>query len=59
MGVQVELLTVPTASPTVACGVRDVRVAVMVPAADAIILDSTSLTPEEVLERMEREVRRC
>ena len=31
----------------------------MVPAADAIILDSTSLTPEEVLERMEREVRRC
>ena len=31
----------------------------MVPAADAVILDSTALTPEEVLERMEREVRRC
>lgn len=31
----------------------------MVPAADAIILDSTALTPDEVLERMEREVRRC
>src|SRR5205823_5008404 len=31
----------------------------MVPAADAVVLDSTALTPDEVLERMEREVRRC
>ncbi len=30
----------------------------MVPAADAVILDSTALTPEQVVERMEREVRR-
>jgi CMP/dCMP kinase len=31
----------------------------MVPAPDAIILDSTRLTPGEVVERMEHEVRRC
>ena len=30
----------------------------MVPAADAIVLDSTNLTPEEVVDRMEEEVRR-
>jgi cytidylate kinase len=30
----------------------------MVPAADAVILDSTALTPEQVVERMEQEVRR-
>jgi len=43
---------------------RDARdagrdVAPMKPAADAIILDSTGLTPEEVVTRMESEVRRC
>jgi cytidylate kinase len=32
-------------------------IAPMVPAPDAIILDSTKLTPEEVVGRMEREVR--
>jgi cytidylate kinase len=31
----------------------------MVPAADAVTLDSTALTPEQVVERMEQEVRRC
>jgi cytidylate kinase len=31
----------------------------MVPAADAILLDSTPLTLEQVVDRMEREVRRC
>jgi cytidylate kinase len=30
----------------------------MVPAADAIVIDSTHLTPEQVVEQMEREVRR-
>jgi hypothetical protein len=30
----------------------------MVPAADAIFLDSTGLTVDQVLERMEKEVRR-
>jgi cytidylate kinase len=36
----------------------DRRLAPMVPAADAVILDSTALTPEQVVERMEQEVRR-
>ena len=31
----------------------------MVPAPDAILLDSTSLTLEQVVDRMEQEVRRC
>jgi cytidylate kinase len=31
----------------------------MVPAADAIVLDTTHLTLEEVVDRMEKEVRRC
>lgn len=31
----------------------------MKPAADAIILDSTRLTPDQVVARMEQEVRRC
>jgi cytidylate kinase len=31
----------------------------MRPAADAVILDSTHLTPDQVVERMEAEVRRC
>jgi cytidylate kinase len=31
----------------------------MVPALDAIVLDSTALTLEEVVGRMEQEVRRC
>jgi cytidylate kinase len=30
----------------------------MVPAADAVLLDSTHLTHEQVVERMEQEVRR-
>jgi len=43
--------------------VRDQRdasrdVAPMVPAADAVVLDSTSLSPDEVVDRMEQEVRR-
>ncbi|MCI0462058.1 MAG: (d)CMP kinase [Gemmataceae bacterium] len=43
---------------------RDARdaardIAPMVPAADAILLDSTSLTLEQVVDRMEQEVRRC
>jgi cytidylate kinase len=43
--------------------VRDRRdasraVATMVPAADAVLLDSTDLTPEQVVERMAAEVRR-
>jgi cytidylate kinase len=33
-------------------------IAPMVPAADAILLDSTGLTPEDVVHRMEEEVRR-
>jgi cytidylate kinase len=33
-------------------------IAPMVPAADAIVLDSTALTPAEVVDRMEAEVRR-
>jgi cytidylate kinase len=35
------------------------NLAPMVPAADAIVLDSTSLTLEDVVARMEQEVRRC
>jgi hypothetical protein len=31
----------------------------MRPAADAIVLDSTELTPEDVVGRMETEVRQC
>jgi cytidylate kinase len=31
----------------------------MVPAADAVVLDSTHLSPEQVVDRMEQEVRRC
>jgi cytidylate kinase len=31
----------------------------MVPAADALLLDSTALTLEQVVDRMEQEVRRC
>lgn len=31
----------------------------MVPAADAIVIDSTGMSPEQVLERMEAEIRRC
>jgi cytidylate kinase len=31
----------------------------MVPAADAVVLDSTALTLEQVVDRMEQEVRRC
>jgi cytidylate kinase len=40
---------------------RDARreVAPMVPAADAILIDSTSLSPEQVVERLAREVERC
>jgi cytidylate kinase len=43
---------------------RDARdaardIAPMVPAAGAVILDSTALTLEQVVDRMEREVRRC
>jgi cytidylate kinase len=34
-------------------------IAPMVPAADAVLLDSTGLTLEQVVERMEQEVRRC
>jgi CMP/dCMP kinase len=44
--------------------VRDARdaardIAPMVPAADALLLDSTGLTLEQVVDRMELEVRRC
>jgi cytidylate kinase len=35
------------------------NLAPMRPAPDAIVLDSTHLSPEQVVERMEREVRRC
>jgi cytidylate kinase len=43
---------------------RDARdaardIAPMVPAADAILLDSTALTLEQVVDRMEQEVRKC
>jgi cytidylate kinase len=43
---------------------RDARdaardIAPMVPAADALLLDSTGLTLEQVVDRMEQEVRRC
>jgi CMP/dCMP kinase len=34
-------------------------IAPMVPAADALLLDSTGLTLEQVVDRMEQEVRRC
>jgi cytidylate kinase len=30
----------------------------MIPAVDAVLLDSTHLTPDQVVERMEQEVRR-
>jgi cytidylate kinase len=44
--------------------VRDARdaardLAPMVPAADAVVIDSTHLTPDQVVDRMEQEVRRC
>ena len=43
---------------------RDARdaardIAPMVPAADALLLDSTGMTLEQVVDRMEQEVRRC
>jgi cytidylate kinase len=40
---------------------RDTRrtIAPMIPAPDAVLLDTTHLTLEQVLERMEQEVRRC
>src|SRR4051794_39090889 len=57
-------IDVPLAEVLRAQDERDERdagrdLAPMRPAADAVILDSTHLTPAEVVERMEVEVRRC
>src|SRR5262249_36305338 len=55
---------VPLAEVLRAQQLRDARdaardLAPMVPAADAVRMDSTRLTPDEVVDRMEQEVQRC
>ncbi len=56
--------TVALAEILAAQEARDARdtardIAPMRPAADAILLDSTALTPAQVVDRMEQEVRKC
>ena len=52
---QIELLSVPTASPTVACGVNEVTVAVTVPPADADTVNVCVLAePGERFQKMYR-----
>ena len=52
VGEQTELLSEPTASPTVLCGVRAVAVTVTVPAADAVnvcrLCEPGEMVPENV-----------